>query len=149
MTDKKPLAMPPWLNKLMTLILRSPLHGLVSSKVMLITFTGRKSGRSYTTPVSYMQRGDTITLFTHGQWWKNCRDGAPVWLRIRGRDLKGSAQTVVEDKDAIAEALAEHLRFNHIDAKAYGVTYSPDGSPRPDEVRRGAQDAVMLRVKLV
>lgn len=148
MVEEKRLTMPPWLNKLMMFILRSPLHGLVSRKIMLITFTGRKSGRPYTTPVSYMQQGNTITLFTHGRWWQNCCGGAPVTLRLRGQNVRGSAESVVEDKGAIAEALAEHLRHNHVDARAYGVTYDADGNPRPDEVRRGAEDAVMLRVKL-
>lgn len=148
MAEKKPLAVPSWFNRVMAFILRSPLHGLVSSKIMLITFTGRKSGRSYTTPVSYMQNGDTITVFTHGTWWMNCRSGAPVRLRIRGQDRSGSAQAIVEDKDAIADALAQHLRTNHMDARAYGVTYDVQGNPKPDEVRRGVQDAVMLRVKL-
>lgn len=148
MAESKPLVMPPWLNRLMTFILRSPLHRMVSSKIMLITFTGSKSGQPYTTPVSYMQHDDIITLFTHGKWWKNCQDDAPVRLRIRGKDIAGSAEVVVEDKEAIARALTEHLRDNHVDARAYGVTYDADGNPRPDEVRRGAEDAVMLRVKL-
>ena len=39
----------------MKFILRSPLHGMVSKYLTLITFTGRKSGKNYTTPVSYSQ----------------------------------------------------------------------------------------------
>ena len=43
---------PAWLNTLMSLLLRSPFHGLVSTHLMLIRFTGRKSGKLITTPVS-------------------------------------------------------------------------------------------------
>jgi len=42
---------PRFVNQAMQTILRSPLHGMVSSTVLLITFTGRKSGNTYTTPV--------------------------------------------------------------------------------------------------
>ncbi len=147
--SERPAGVPPWLNKLMTFILRSPLHGLVSSKVMLITFKGRKSGRSYTTPVSYLQTDDNVTVFTHARWWKNCLGGRPVTMRIRGKDVAGTAEPVAEDKDAIAEALAEHLRHNHRDARYYGVTYDAEGNPNPDEVRRGAEDTVMLRIYMI
>ena len=36
-------------NLFVASMLRSPLHGLLSGSVMLITVTGRKSGRRYTT----------------------------------------------------------------------------------------------------
>lgn len=58
---------PPFLNKTMKTILRSPIHGMVSKSILLITFTGRKSGKTYTTPVSYSQDGDLVTIFTHAK----------------------------------------------------------------------------------
>jgi deazaflavin-dependent oxidoreductase (nitroreductase family) len=81
----------------MKFILRSPLHGMVSKSVLLISFTGHKSGKTYTTPVDYSQDGDQVYIFTHANWWKNLRDGAPVTLRVRGRDYQGVAEPVAED----------------------------------------------------
>jgi hypothetical protein len=49
----------------MKLVLRSPAHGVVSKTILLITFTGRKSGKTYTTPVSYSQFDDQVYVFTH------------------------------------------------------------------------------------
>jgi len=46
------------MNPLIITILHSPLHSMMSKATMLITFTGRKSGKQYTTPVSYSQEGD-------------------------------------------------------------------------------------------
>lgn len=51
-------------NPLMKWVLRSPLHGMVSKNFMLITFTGRRSGKVYTTPVNYVREGDGITVFS-------------------------------------------------------------------------------------
>ncbi len=66
---------PPIVNSAMKFVLRSPAHGMVSKTILLITFTGRKSGQTFTTPVSYSQSGGQVTIFTHALWWKNLRGG--------------------------------------------------------------------------
>lgn len=82
-------------NPFMKWLLRSPLHGIVSRSFMLITFTGRKSGRAYTTPVQYAQDGSTLYVVTSQgyTWWKNLRGGANVTLHVRGKALRGRAVT--------------------------------------------------------
>ena len=52
------------INPMMRMLLRSPLHFVQSKSLMLITFTGRKSGRRLTTPVRYVRVGDTVRCFT-------------------------------------------------------------------------------------
>ena len=139
---------PPIVNSAMKFVLRSPMHGMVSNSVMLITFTGRKSGRTYTTPVSYSQHDDQVYAFSHAEWWKNLRGDAPVTLRIRGRDLPGLPEPVVEDKQAVAAGLAAHLRKVPSDARYYGVTFDDAGNPRAEEVEKAVQTVVMLRFRL-
>ena len=139
---------PPFVNKTMQFILRSPLHGMVSKTILLITFTGRKSGKIYTTPVDYSQDGDQVFIFTHANWWKNLRSGAPVTLRLRGREFQGLAEPVAEDKQAVAAGLSAHLRKVPFDAKFYGVTFDDQGNPNPEQVAQAAQTAVMVRVRL-
>ena len=139
---------PPFVNKTMQFILRSPLHGMVSKTILLITFTGRKSGKIYTTPVDYSQDGDQVFIFTHANWWKNLRSGAPVTLRLRGREFQGLAEPVAEDKQAVAAGLSAHLRKVPFDAKFYGVTFDEQGIPNPEQVAQAAQTAVMVRVRL-
>jgi deazaflavin-dependent oxidoreductase (nitroreductase family) len=139
---------PPFVNQTMKFVLRSPVHGMVSKTVLLITFTGRKSGKTYTTPVDYSQSGDQVTIFTHANWWKNLRGEAPVLLRIRGRELQGFPEPVAEDKQAVAAGLVEHLRKVPSDAKYYGVTFDELGNPNPEEVEKAAQTVVMIRIQL-
>jgi hypothetical protein len=139
---------PPYVTSTMKFILRSPMHGMVSKTMLLITFTGRKSGKTYTTPVDYSQDGDLVTIFTHANWWKNLIGGAPVALRIRGRDLQGIAEPVAEDKVSVAAGLMEHLRKVPSDAKYYSVTFDDQKNPRADEVEKAAKSAVMIRVRL-
>jgi deazaflavin-dependent oxidoreductase (nitroreductase family) len=140
--------MPPLMNKTMKFVLRSPLHGIISSYILLITFTGRKSGKTYTTPVSYYRADDQVAIFTHANWWKNLRSDTPITLRVRGRDYRVIAEAVAEDKSAIAEVLAEHLTKSHFDAKFYNVTYDEQGNPKPEEVEKAVETVVMIRAQL-
>ena len=139
---------PPFVNNAMKFVLRSPVHKMVSKFTLLITFTGRKSGKTYTTPVSYSQFGDQVYIFTHANWWKNLCGGAPVTLTIRGQEFKGWAEPVAEDKDAIATWLSTHLREVPSDAKYYSVTLDKQGNPKADEVKQAVHTVTMIRVRL-
>jgi deazaflavin-dependent oxidoreductase (nitroreductase family) len=139
---------PPYVNSAMKFVLRSPMHGMVSKSILLITFTGRKSGKTYTTPVSYSQSDDQVTIFTHADWWKNLRSGASVTLRIQGRELQGLAEPVARDKQAVAAGLMAHLRKVPSDARYYGVTFDDHRNPSAGEVEKAAQTAVMIRIRL-
>jgi len=129
---------PPIVNRGMKFVLRSRVHGMVSKSVLLITFTGRKSGKIYTTPVSYSQHDDLVHVFTHADWWKNLRGGAPVTLCIRGREFQGLAEPVAEDKGAVAAGLTAHLRKVPSDARYYGVTFDDHKNPIAEEVEEAA-----------
>ncbi len=139
---------PPFVNQTMKFILRSPVHGMISKDKLLITFIGRKSGKNYTTPVSYSQSDGHVTIFTHAGWWKNLQGGKPVSLRLRGKDVQGVALPVEEDKPAIAASLANHLQKVHSDAGFYGVSFNPRGEPRADEVEQAVKSVVMISVSL-
>jgi deazaflavin-dependent oxidoreductase (nitroreductase family) len=148
-TTSQAQPMPPILNKTMKFILRSPLHGMVSKTILLISFTGRKSGKAYATPVSYSQHDGQVYIFTHARWWKNLQSGTQVTLRIRGQDMRGLAeQPIVEDKQAVAAGLAEHLRQVPFDARFYHVALDDQGNPRPEDVAKAAETTVMIRVQL-
>lgn len=136
------------INALVKAQLRSPLHGMISGHVMLITFTGRRSGRRYTTPVSYARDGETVYCFTDAPWWKNLRGGAPVTLRLRGHDLKGMAEAVSADQGAIAEGLRFFFREQPTESAVYGVTLDADGQPNLADVASAAQRVVMIRARL-
>jgi deazaflavin-dependent oxidoreductase (nitroreductase family) len=141
-------SIPPYINHAMKAILRSPLHGVVSKSILLITFIGRKSGETYTTPVSYSLHDGQVNIFTHANWWKNLRGEAPITMRIRGREIQGLAEPVAEDKHAVAAGLAEHLRMVPSDARYYQVTFDDNKNPRAEEVEKAAQSVIMIRIRL-
>ena len=72
-------------NPIIILLLCSPLHSLIDKSMMLITLTGRKSGKKYTFPVSYVRDGDTLLMISQREhtWWKNLRvDGSICYNRL-------------------------------------------------------------------
>lgn len=81
-------------NPVLKAILLSPLHSGMSKRLMVLTFTGRKSGKRYTTPVGYVRPGASIYVFTHSPWRKNFTKPAPVVMRIEGKDVSGTGQLV-------------------------------------------------------
>jgi hypothetical protein len=71
------------LNPFVKALLRSPLHGIASKNIALLHFRGRKSGREFVTPLSYVRENGTVCLLSaHGtRWWMNLREeGTPVSL---------------------------------------------------------------------
>jgi hypothetical protein len=91
-------------NRLIAVLLRSPLHGMLSSRLALITVTGRRSGVEHTLPIMYEREGSTVTIPVmwpeRKLWWRNLRGGAPVRLRLRGEDLPGRAEVHVLESGA-------------------------------------------------
>src|SRR5687768_11208467 len=90
-------------NALTTVILRSPLHGAISKSTLLLAITGHKSGHEITLPINYFQYGDTlyITSPRSRKWWRNLRGGAPVLVRLEGREVDGTAMVVEEPAAAL------------------------------------------------
>jgi len=66
-------------NRWVIWLLQSPLHGLVSQGMLLITVTGRKSGKTYTTPVEYRQENQCITTSSAVRGGL----GGRTWLSLR------------------------------------------------------------------
>ncbi len=127
---------------------RSPLHGLLSGNTLIIGFTGARSGKRYAVPVSYIQDGAGIRCFTAGRWSRNLRGGVPVSLRVRGREVPGTAEVVADDKAAVAQGLGELLRRVPRDIRFYKVRLDANGVLEEDAVQRAAQRNVMIRTTL-
>ncbi len=90
-------------NPFVRALLRSRLHGILSGSLLLVTYTGRRTGRTFTIPVLYAEDGADLLVFVGRSaekvWWRNLSGGAPVHVRLRGRELAGTATAVVGDPE--------------------------------------------------
>ena len=138
-----------WFNPIITGLLRSPFHAFISKNMILITFTGRKSGKSFTIPTNYVREGDDLFVISYRArtWWKNLRDGAPVTMRIAGQDCQGVSQ-VFEDDRSVTENLLAYLEKVPNVAKYMQVRLDAGGLPEPEDVARAARDKVVVRIQV-
>jgi hypothetical protein len=84
----------PLFNAPVVALTRSRLGRLVSGNIAMLTYTGRRSGRTVSLPVGYQRRGDEVTISVNmpdaKTWWRNfLGDGAPLTLELDGRDIGG------------------------------------------------------------
>jgi hypothetical protein len=130
-------------------ILHSPFHRLLSKNTMLITFTGRVSGKRYTTPVNYLLIGDVLYVLSvrDRTWWRNLRGGGPVTLRLSGEKAHGWGD-VVEDDEGIHQHLLTYLQEAPNLARYFGVGLDVNGQPDGEDVARASRSRVMVMIRL-
>ena len=138
------------INPFVIRLLKSRFHGLASKDIMLVTVTGRRSGRSYTRPVSYVQEGDTVRCLssTTTAWWRNLEGGAPVSLWLRGNEVAGRAEATRGEPKRIADALTAFLTRLPRDATYYDVGLDARRLPVAADVERAADDVVLVEIAL-
>jgi deazaflavin-dependent oxidoreductase (nitroreductase family) len=135
-------------NDFMAWVLRSPLHGMLSNGIMLITITGRKSGKTYTTPVGYYVEGNYMWVITSRErkWWKNLQGGAKVDLLIKRKPVQGFAEIELEEQ-SVAARMPEYLRHIPQAAKQMNVRME-DGKPNQEDISKTAKDRLFVKIKL-
>jgi F420H(2)-dependent quinone reductase len=126
------------LNPLVHAILASPLHGLLSRDLLILRYRGRRSGRAYVLPLSYVALGERLYLCTrNSRWGANFADRAAVELRLRGRRRQATAAVVSsrsrEALDALREFLARNPRTGTL---LYDVRPGPNGRPLESDLVR-------------
>ncbi|WP_410606597.1 nitroreductase/quinone reductase family protein [Amycolatopsis sp. lyj-109] len=136
---RPPVALVRAANRVVRPLLASRLHGVLSRFLMLLTYTGRKSGRRITIPVGYFDWEPGMVLaatFAQSTWIPSLRTAPTVHLRIRGRECE-AVPTVIEDRAAITELLAEFAeRKSPREAKMLGLP--GDREPTPEELSEAA-----------
>ncbi|MCY4200799.1 MAG: nitroreductase/quinone reductase family protein [Gammaproteobacteria bacterium] len=136
-------------NPAVRLLLASPLHGLASKSLLSITYTGRRSGRRYTTPLRYMRDGDVIRCFTSRDtsWWRNLQDEQDVSLRIAGSVEAHLAEVIVGEPDTIRARLVAYFEMFPRDTDYHDIRLDANGKPLPQDLDRACQDAVVVEMR--
>ena len=138
------------INPIMRALLRSPLHFVLSSSLMLISFTGRQSGRHYTTPVRYVRVDGAVRCFTSAKnrWWRNLRGGATVSLLIAGKEAQYQAQVINDDPPRIRAALQHYLSLFPADAAYHEIRLNRDRTLVAADLERASHEAVVVEARL-
>ena len=134
-------------NNFVKFFLQTPLHVFMGD-TMLITVTGCKTGRKYTTPVGFYRDRDILWIISSRDrtWWRNVDGGADVEMRIHGKDVTGFAKAIL-DEETVAKQVLEYVRQIPMSAKAMGVRVE-NGEPHPEDAARLAKERLFVKVKL-
>lgn len=141
----------PLINRVMKLLLNSPLHGLMSDSIMVVYFTGRKSGCRRSTPVRYLREGDNTVVCLTGRetrWWPNFRDPAAVELQLAGKRVAAQAHARPDDSARKEAVLRRVLERFPADAAYHGIVVKRGSAPSPEQFRQAALDDVVVTFSL-
>jgi deazaflavin-dependent oxidoreductase (nitroreductase family) len=135
-------------NDVMAWLLRSPLHGMLSDGMMLITVTGCKTGRKYTTPVGYYREDGYLWVVTSRDrtWWKNLRGGAEVSLLLKRRPVSGIAELEL-DAEAVEARMVDYVKHVPQAAKPLGIRIE-NGNPNSEDIARTAHDRLFVKIRV-
>jgi len=136
-------------NDFMAWVLRSPLHGMLSGGMMLITVMGRKTGKAYTTPVGYYEEGGVLWVVTSRDrsWWRNLQGGANVKLLLKRKPVNGFADTEL-DAEAVVTRMYDYIKYIPQAAKSFGVRVE-NRAANAEDVARISKDRLFVRIKLL
>jgi deazaflavin-dependent oxidoreductase (nitroreductase family) len=120
-------------RRMTTALLKSRAGRGLARSTTVITYRGRTTGRTLSTPVEYVRDGSRFTILVadpeRKQWWRNVRADGEVRLLVEGVERTGRA-TVLDAPDA-AHALAGYV------------------AERPRSARAAAAGALAVVVELI
>jgi len=122
-------------NVPMRAVLGLPFATPLSGRLMLVFLTGRKTGKSYRQPVSYVRDGAALLTPGGGNWKLNLADGRPEWIRLRGKDVLARPE-IVSEAGEIERLLAVMTAANPMAGRFVAIPKGPDG--RLDRARLDA-----------
>jgi hypothetical protein len=139
-----------WYNPIMIRILRSPFHKMLSSSILLLTITGRKSGRIINVPVNYIRDGKTLWVVSDRQriWWRNLTGGAALSVTLARKTKSARGEVILHDKE-IMHALTEYFKLAPHMAKYFKVKIDKDGNPNLSELGAAAHTRVVIKITLL
>ena len=136
-------------NDFVIAILKSPLHWILSGNMMVLTVTGRKSGRPITLPVSYYRDGNVLWISSKldRQWWHNLIEGGMVLLHFRGRDMEGKGE-LVRNPDKVVERLIAMIAVKPQYRKAFNIRLNANATLNLEDLNKLAKERLFVKITL-
>ncbi|HSL46628.1 MAG TPA: nitroreductase/quinone reductase family protein [Anaerolineales bacterium] len=133
-------------NDFVTFFLRTPLHVFMGN-TMLLTVTGCRTGKEYSTPVGFYRDGDTLWVMTSRDrtWWRNVKNGAQVSILLKGRTMDAFAGAELDAK-AVETRLRDYIQHIPMAAKSLGIRME-NKIPNAEDLTRVAKDRLFVRIE--
>ena len=139
------------LKPLVIAILRSPAHRLLSRDILLLSWTGTKSGKRYTLPISYTELHGHLYLCTRPDgsgWWRHLRRTREVEVVLRGARLRATATVLDPASPEALDGLRAFLSRNPGTGRLlYNVATDASGRPIERDLEREVLASVVVRLE--
>ena len=139
------------INPPMRALLRSPMHSIASRHLAILNYRGRKSGRAFATPLSYVREGTLVRLLSSHNtgWWKNFRDGeASVEIEMAGETASGVARLWDGDSEHLRSGVRQFLSVLPRDAVVYGIGLDSNRKPLEKDIEGKANHVILVEIEL-
>lgn len=119
-------------NPIVRALLRSPAHPLLSGRLLILSYQGRLSGRTFRIPLRYAETHDgrLVALAVRPErklWWRSFVEPslATVTLRSERREATGVVAEGVDRELALGAYLARYPRSARLAREAAVVVWCP------------------------
>jgi F420H(2)-dependent quinone reductase len=114
-------------NVPMRAMLGLPFPTPLGGRLMLVFLTGRRTGKSYRQPVSYVRDGAALLTPGGGNWKLNLKDGQPVRIRLRGRDVLARPE-IIDQPAEVGRLLGIMTEASPMAGRFVAIPRNPDGT---------------------
>jgi F420H(2)-dependent quinone reductase len=121
-------------NVPMRFVLALPIATPLGQRLMLVYLIGRKTGRQYRQPVSYVRDGEVLLTPGGGRWKLNLVKEEATHVRLRGRDISLRPE-LVRDPAEVDRLLGVMSAKNPMVGRFVPIPKAADG--RYDRARLG------------
>ena len=149
MVSHPPAAMLRVANPILRSLLRTPLMGGARNQLMVLSFTGRKSGRHYSIPVSAHRIDNTLYALTAAPWKANFRNGASAEVLLNGKSTTMRGE-LIQDRQVVADLYrrcAESYGAK-VAQRMMGLKFRDDRIPTVEEFTEAAERDGLAAVRL-
>ncbi len=126
------------INVPMRFVLGLPISTPLGKRLMLVYLTGRKTGRHYRQPISYVRDEETLLTPGGGRWKLNLVAGQPTHVHLRGRDISLRPE-LVRDPTEVERLLGIMSAKNPMVGRFVPIPKGADGHYDPDRLKLAIQ----------
>ena len=138
-----------FINPFVRVILKSPIHFILSHQILLFRVIGRKSKKIYEIPASYAYINDELVCVTlrENLWWKNFIDIENQDIYFKGKKINKKISINFSDDNFVRTKLKELIEHNPIDAFFAGVKLDRNKVPNSEDLDKAAKLHTVIILK--
>lgn len=132
------------------IILQSPLHGLLSGDLAVISFSDQRTGKHLSFSVEYQKEKRFIRIVCSRKetCWQKFVFGSPVEILIRGVTYRGWAE-IIEDPEETLKEWKALFRYKPEIARAIGIEKPDSGEFEFTKIPEFIKDHAILRIDVL